>query len=106
MKVVDHQLTVIIFRQDKSPQILEGGDWGEGDTKSCDIQICTCLYLLLLQATPLPFLSPLEKFRYKVPDVEGLVLYKHVTLGAPGVRSVNLLQDHYCVPRLSSLMSN
>ena len=33
--------------------------------------------------------------------VEGLVQHKHVTLGAPRVRSVPFLQDHYCVPRVA-----
>ena len=32
--------------------------------------------------------------------VEGLVWHKHVTLGAPGVWLVPLLQDHYCVLHL------
>ena len=50
--------------------------------------------LLLHQAEPLPFLPTESKGRHEVPAVEGLVQHKHVALGAPGVGSVTLLQDH------------
>ena len=36
-----------------------------------------------------------------MPAVDSLVTHKHVTLGAPGVRSVTLLQYHDCVPRMA-----
>ena len=49
---------------------------------------------------PLIFLSPSEEDRCKVPAVEGLVRYKNVTLGEPGVSSVTLIQGHDCVPRM------
>ena len=51
-----------------------------------------CCYFLSLTST--------TKERCKVPAFEGLVQNKHVALGAPGVRSVTLLQDHDCVPQM------
>ena len=49
----------------------------------------------------LPLLPPAAKYRCEVTDVEGLVQHKHVTLGEPGLRSVTLFQDHYCVPHVA-----
>ena len=36
-----------------------------------------------------------------MPAIKSLVQQKHVTLGEPGVRSVNLLQYNYCVPHVA-----
>ena len=52
------------------------------------------------QVAPLPFLAPLTKVHYKVTVVVGPVRYKHVILGALGVKSVTLLRDHDCVLRV------
>ena len=48
----------------------------------------------------LSFLFPLSKVHREVPAAEGLVRHKYVTLEAPAVRSVTLLQHHDCVPRV------
>ena len=40
------------------------------------------------------FLYLVENFYHEVPAAEGIVGHKHVALGAPGVRSVTLLQYH------------
>ena len=50
---------------------------------------------------PLPLRSQSAGIRCQVPSVEGIVWHKNVTLGAHGVRSVPLLQDNYCVPRVA-----
>ena len=63
----------------------------------CDHHLFPRPCLFLHQATPLPFLPPLGKTRFEVPAIDGLVRHRHFILGAPGLRSVTLLQDHDCV---------
>ena len=58
------------------------------DLRGGGLSHCPRPRLLLRQSAPLP-------------SVEGLVGNKHVALGAPGVGSVTLLQDHYCVPHMT-----
>ena len=84
--------------QEDSKKVLEGGDQGEGYSIVCGRNICPRTCILLYQELPLPFLSPAAKVYPELPVLEGLMQQKHVTLGAPGVRLVTLLQDHYCVP--------
>ena len=97
-KFVDHLWPVIVLSQENSHKILEGGDQGEGGTIGYDRQLCPRMCLLLCQATPLTFFSTSEKVRRKMSTVEWILRHKHDTLGAPGVNSVTLLQDHDCVP--------
>ena len=65
------------------------------------ISLPACPRLLLRQAVMLPLLPPAAKGRREVLAVEGLVRHKHVTLGAPGVRSDTLIQYHDCVPHMA-----
>ena len=73
----------------------------EGDPVVNYLSRCPFPCLLLLQSVPLPFLSPAPKIDCEVPDVEGPVVHKHFSLGAPGVGSVTLLQDHNFVPHMT-----
>ena len=57
--------------------------------------------LLLHQATPFPLHYPSAKGRRKVLAVKGLLGYKHVALGAPGVDSVTLFHYHNCIPQVA-----
>ena len=50
---------------------------------------------------PLLLLSLVERVSREVLSVEGPMGHKHVTLGAPGVRLVTLLQDQICVPKMA-----
>ena len=59
------------------------------DPIGCDHRLCPHLCLLIQHATPIPLLSPLAKGYREMPAIEGLVPYKHVKLGEPGVRLVS-----------------
>ena len=97
LKVVYHRCPIVVLRQGKYPKVIEGGEQGEGGPIDSDRQLCPRPLLLLQQATPLYFLYPAATVCSKVPAIEGLVQHKHVTIGAPGLRSITLLQDHNCV---------
>ena len=95
--VTHHFRTDVVLCHENSPQVLEGGDLGEGGSIGSEFPLRPRPCLLLCQATPLPLHSLLAKFRRKVLAVKGLLGHKHVALGAPGVGLVTLRQDHNCI---------
>ena len=105
-EVTYHLSPVVVLFCKNSPQILERGDLGDGESIFSELLFRPLPCLLFRQAMPLPLQSPSAEGSCKVPASKGLLWHKHVALRTPGLGEVALLQDHNCIPHVAVFKVN